>query len=48
MVLAQLGYERAYLYYLLWVETDGRFVKNEHVGVADQRLRDADTLLISL
>ena len=48
MLLTQLLYKVAYLYYLLGVKTHGRLVKNQNLGVAYKRLSDAHTLFITL
>ena len=48
MILAEVLDEVAYLNDLLRVETDGRLVENKHLRVADERLRNADTLTVAL
>ena len=48
VILAQLFDKGSYLDYLLGVEAYGGLVENEHVGVADKRLRQADALSVSL
>ena len=32
---------------LFRVKTDGRFIENEHIGIADERLGDTDALAIA-
>ena len=44
----QLADQRADLADLVRVEPDGRLVEDDHVGVVDDRLRDADALLVAL
>ena len=46
-VLAQILDNVSYLDDLLGVETDGGLVKDKYFGVADQRLSQTDTLLIT-
>ena len=46
--LAERSDEVPDLDYLLRVKTDGRLVEDYNARVADERLRDADSLLIAL
>ena len=47
MLFAESRDEVAYLDDLLGVKTDGRFVKNQHIGISDERLGDADALAVA-
>ncbi len=44
----QLADERADLADLVRIEADGRLVQDDHVGVVDDGLSDADALLVAL
>ena len=48
MILSEICNELTYFDNLLGVETNRRLVENEYVGVADERLGDTYTLLITL
>ena len=47
-VLPEIFYEISYLNNLVRVKANRRLVENEDIGVADERLRKADSLLIAL
>ena len=44
----QILYKRSYLNYLVGVESDGRLVEYQHLGVADQCLSNTDSLSVTL
>ena len=48
MILSERSYKAPYLDYLLWVKSDRRLVEYDDGRVSDKRLRNSDSLAVSL